>query len=74
MLKASLEVMRHALKTFENDKGLCPDSLDELVPNYLRKVPVDSVTNSSDSWVYSDCAVRSGAPGDDLDGVPYASY
>ncbi len=49
-LKATLYVMRNALDEYNKDHGRYPSTLQELVPKYLRKMPVDPVTKSSTTW------------------------
>ncbi len=85
-LRTSLNVMRDAIDKHLGDKGRYPDSLDELVKlGYLRKVPVDPVTERSDSWQMVPPAdldsvpgamadVRSGALGRGLDGTAYSDW
>ena len=92
-LLENLSNMRKAIDNFYADKQRYPANLDELVPNYLRRVPEDPVTRTRD-WEevmeepdpdapentdaegnavapgMSD--VRSSAPGNTLDGKPYA--
>ena len=46
----NLTQMRKAIDKFYEDKGRFPSSLEELVPNYLRKIPVDPLTGKAD-WV-----------------------
>ena len=85
-LRTSLKTMREAIDKFAGDQGRYPASLDELVAkHYLREVPVDPLTRRKDSWVTvpppADAVsqegvadVRSGAPGDGTDGVPFQEY
>ena len=40
--------MRKAIAAFHEKAGRYPRSLDELVPHYIRRIPVDPVTH--DSW------------------------
>jgi general secretion pathway protein G len=47
-LMANLQDMRKAIDNFYADKQRFPSSLDELVPNYLRKIPPDPITNAVD--------------------------
>ena len=92
-LKANLHDLRKALDNFYADKQRFPGSLDELVPNYMRKIPPDPITEQTD-WEevmetpdpdapqetdefgspaapgVSD--VRSRAPGQTLNNVPYS--
>lgn len=49
-VKATLNEMRNAIANFRQDQGRYPYSLNELVPNYLRKIPVDPATRSNQSW------------------------
>ncbi|HYH10303.1 MAG TPA: type II secretion system protein G [Thermoanaerobaculia bacterium] len=49
-LKAYLAEMRAGIKTFHQEHGRYPHSLEELVPKHLRRIPVDPVTNSHDTW------------------------
>lgn len=82
-LRENLQVLRTTIDKFYADKGRYPETLDELVEQrYLRSVPVDPVTGTRESWVLvnsteSDMSgvvdIRSGAPGQDRDGVLYES-
>lgn len=84
ILKQDLVVMRDAIDKYHSDRGRYPDSLDELVSaRYLRSVPVDPVTERSDTWLADPPAgeaagalydVRSGAPGTAKDGTRYADW
>lgn len=84
VLRTDLNVMREAIDKFYGDKGKYPESLGELVSKrYLRAVPRDPITESVDTWlvvppedstqggVYD---VKSGAPGNSVDGEPYSSW
>jgi general secretion pathway protein G len=84
ILKQDLAVMRDAIDKYHADKGVYPDTLDELVNRrYLRSLPVDPLTESAQSWqtlsapdgnvpgVYD---VHSGATGTASDGTPYAEW
>ncbi len=84
VLKENLYQMRDAISKYYGDKGRYPESLEALATDkYLRKVPVDPITESADTWlivppqdpeksgVYD---VRSGAPGASRDGPPYAEW
>lgn len=52
VLKEDLHVMRNAIDSYTMDKGKAPQSLDDLVQaGYLKKIPVDPMTHSSDTWV-----------------------
>lgn len=48
-LKDNLASMRNAIKAFHGKEGRYPRTLDELVPKYLRRIPVDPVTH--DPWL-----------------------
>jgi general secretion pathway protein G len=51
-LKTTLNVTRDAIDKFHADVGRYPSDLSELVTRrYLRQVPVDPMTDSSDTWV-----------------------
>ena len=47
-LRDDLTQMRKAIDNFYADKQRYPSDLNELVPNYLRKVPVDPLTRQVD--------------------------
>ena len=50
-LASQLYIMRDAIDQYYADKGKYPDSLQTLVSEqYLRALPVDPFTNSSDTW------------------------
>ncbi|HTV05865.1 MAG TPA: type II secretion system protein [Acidobacteriaceae bacterium] len=52
VLREDLHVMRNAIDAYTMDKGKAPQSLDDLVQaGYLRAIPVDPMTHSSDTWV-----------------------
>ena len=82
VLKADLATMRDALDKFHGDHGRYPESLEELVKRrYIRAIPVDPLTESATTWVsLNDPArgglydVKSGAPGEDANGVRYADW
>lgn len=83
-LKQDLAVMRDAIDKHFADTGRYPVSLDELVNRrYLRKVPVDPITERTDTWVLTPPADRtlgavqnvgSGATGQGRDGTSYGSW
>lgn len=90
ILKQDLVVMRDAIDKFHGDRGRYPNSLDELVSErYLRALPVDPITERSDTWqvvapVFDEADaggeagelydVKSGAPGTARDGSAYADW
>ena len=45
-LKHNLHAMRSAIDNFYADKQRYPNDLNELVPNYLRKIPPDPITET----------------------------
>ena len=84
VLKENLFQMRDAISRYHADKGRYPETLDALASDrYLRKVPIDPVTDSAGTWiplrpddpqktgVYD---VRSGAPGKASDGTEYSQW
>ncbi len=88
VLKEDLFRMRDSIDQYHADKGEYPEALADLVSAaYLRAVPVDPFTNTSDSWVTEatefDLAnpfsqgvynVRSGAEGTAMDGTTYSEW
>lgn len=79
-LRETLFVVRDAIDKFHADTGRYPAELDELVSKrYLRKLPVDPVSESVETWIIvpppSESAgvwdVKSGAGGEDM---PYAKW
>src|SRR3977135_4485104 len=51
VLKENLNQMRDAISRYYADKGKYPESLDSLAADkYLRKVPLDPITESSATW------------------------
>ena len=83
VLRANLAQMRQSLDQYYGDRGRYPAALDELVTNrYLRRVPVDPITDSDASWVVVPPEepetgvydVRSGADGVARDGSAYRDW
>jgi general secretion pathway protein G len=83
VLKNNLAVMRQAVDRFRGDRGRYPDELAELVrQRYMREVPLDPMTERTDSWVIVPppgqpkgvLDVRSAAPGRSRDGSAYAAW
>jgi general secretion pathway protein G len=84
VLKANLVATRDAIDKFHADSGKYPQQLSELVDKrYLRTLPWDPITESSDSWVLVPPVdgqdggvynITSGADGTGADGVPYAEW
>lgn len=83
-LRENLKVLRETLDKFYADKGAYPATLDELVnQRYLHAVPVDPLSESNASWILVPppdpslggvADVKSGAPGTNKAGQPYASF
>ena len=88
-LRTDLFRMRDAIDQYYADKGKYPSALDSLVSEgYMRKVPEDPITKTSDSWVTVPAEpdpnnpsaepgiydVKSGAQGTGLDGSNYADW
>jgi hypothetical protein len=48
VLKEDLQEMRKAIDNYTMDKQAAPQSLDDLVPQYLRIMPVDPITTNKD--------------------------
>jgi general secretion pathway protein G len=52
VLREDLHVMRAAIDSYTMDKQKAPQSLDDLIQNgYLRSIPADPMTHSSETWV-----------------------
>src|SRR5262249_33669046 len=51
-LKEDLFTMRSVIDQFHGDKGFYPPDLPTLVTEgYLRKIPIDPMTKSAETWV-----------------------
>jgi general secretion pathway protein G len=89
VLREDLFRMRDAIDQYYADKAKYPASLESLVSDgYLRQVPKDPITNSSETWVTVPSEpdpgdptaeagifdVKSGAEGNSIDGSPYADW
>jgi general secretion pathway protein G len=84
ILADNLRNTRAVIDQFYSDTGRYPESLDQLVEKkYLRSLPLDPITESNASWIVvppEDGAkggvfnVKSGAPGNDRSGKPYADW
>lgn len=52
VLREDLRVLRTAIDSYTMDKQKAPQSLDDLIQDgYLRSIPEDPMTKSTDSWV-----------------------
>lgn len=84
VLKENLFQVRDAISQHYADKGRYPESIEMLVTEkYLRRAPVDPVTESTATWIVvppQDLQkgrvydVKSGAPGTATDGTPYSEW
>ena len=83
-LRTNLRLMREAIDKYHADTGQYPPKLEQLAASrYLRAIPPDPVTGSSETWlsvphpdgqtsgVYD---VHSGAPSSGRDGTPLAGW
>ena len=77
--------MREAIDKFYGDTGRYPDGLEDLVAKrYLRAVPMDPIADNATSWIIVPPPegqakgalydIKSGAPGNGRDGVPYKEW
>ena len=84
-LRESLAVMRDALDKYRADTGRYPETLEELVTKrYLRKVPPDPITESTETWVVVPPPdesgqrkvwdIHSGAEGQGQNGTDYSTW
>ena len=89
VLKNNLFTMRTVIDEYTYDKGKAPQNIQDLVSDgYLRQIPIDPMTGSSDSWkvIMEDALtavnqtdpgifdVRSGSDKTSLEGTPYAEW
>jgi general secretion pathway protein G len=84
VLKENLYQMRDSIGKYYADKGKYPATLDALASDkYLRKVPVDPITESAETWVVVPPQdpekggvydVKSGAEGKALDGTEFSTW
>ena len=85
VLQSNLFTIRSVIDQYTYDKESPPQSLEDLVAEgYLRQVPVDPFTESSDTWeIISDIGpsgesgvfdVKSGSDREGLNGTPYAEW
>ena len=86
VLRENLFTIRTQINNYFADKGKYPADLQALVDShYLRKLPLDPITGSTDTWVTEQAQmgeedisteagiidVTSGADGSTLEGIPY---
>lgn len=53
-LSQDLDEMNKAIQDYTRDKEAAPTSLDDLVPQYLGKIPNDPISGTND-WVTENC-------------------
>ncbi|MDP2883157.1 MAG: prepilin-type N-terminal cleavage/methylation domain-containing protein [Azonexus sp.] len=84
-LRESLAVMRDAVDKYRGDTGRYPETIEELVTKrYLRKVPPDPITESTETWIIVPPPdepgqrkvwdIRSGAEGQGISGSDYSTW
>lgn len=83
-LRADLRLLREAIDKYKADTGHYPSVLNDLVTaRYIQAVPVDPLTERSDSWLVSsppsDTAegvydIHSTAQGTGRDGKPFKQW
>ena len=84
VLREDLFQLRDAIAKYYGDKGKYPETLEALATEkYLRKVPVDPITESAATWVVvapedpqkgGVYDVKSGAQGKSSDGSVYSEW
>jgi len=84
VLKENLYQVRDAIGKYYADRGKYPESLAALATDkYLRKLPLDPVTDSDTTWIVVPPEdpqkggvfdVRSGAQGKGLDGTEFSTW
>lgn len=84
VLRQDLSVLRDAIDKHKADIGQYPESLVTLVEQgYIRKIPEDPFTKSSESWILAQSDdpestgvrdVHSGADGAGISGVPFEEF
>ncbi len=85
-LKENLFILRDRIDQYYADNGKYPDALNDLADKrYIRKVPVDPITGSADSWnvvLATDeqgqqsgvMDIRSGSDRTAIDGSKYSDW
>lgn len=54
VLREDLHTLRGSIDSFTVDKEKAPESLDDLVQaGYIKSIPLDPMTNRSDTWITS---------------------
>jgi len=83
-LKHDLNTLRESIDKFYADTGRYPKTLEDLVERkYIRKLPVDPITGTSETWIFTPAElplegdiydIHSGATGVAKDGSRYADW
>ena len=83
-LRHDLNTLRESIDKYYADTGKYPTALDDLVARkYIRKLPIDPITEDSETWVLiapepplegDIYDIRSGAQGTAKDGSKYADW
>jgi general secretion pathway protein G len=83
-LKQDLNTLRDSIDKFYADNGRYPSKLEDLVEKkYIRELPVDPITNSTETWQLLPPEppleglifdIKSGAQGIAKDGTAYADW
>jgi general secretion pathway protein G len=61
-LKSNLMIIHEAIDQYYADKGRYPESLETLVSaRYIRAIPKDPITNSSDTWEVIEAEAEPGS-------------
>lgn len=84
VLRQDLAQMRDAIDKYFDDTGRYPESLEDIaMKKYMRRIPVDPITDRADTWIIVPPGekqggkvfdVKSGARGRARDGSDYASW
>jgi general secretion pathway protein G len=84
VLKENLYQVRDAIGKYYGDKGRYPESLEALATDkYLRKLPVDPITESASTWIIvappeplkgGVYDIKSGAEGKAQDGTAFNEW
>lgn len=84
VLKENLHQVRDAIGKYYGDKGKFPESLEALATEkYLRKLPMDPITESTSTWVIvpppeplkgTVYDIKSGADGKAQDGTAFSEW
>jgi general secretion pathway protein G len=84
VLRQNLKAIRDGIDQYQADRGSHPPTLQALVvARYLREIPIDPMTDRSDTWLVLSPQgatspgvhdVRSGAKGRSSDGTAFATW